>query len=114
MISIEKMKKFLGSDEQFIANLMDKFLVESGQDMDKLKAASGRKNWNQVQALSHKILSSTRVFNLEKINSLLERIEIAAEERKTPDLIPFMVEEAEQKWQEITKELKTLRKGIKT
>lgn len=89
MIDIENLKQFLGSDEEFIAMLMDKFIQEMPREAETLKKLVQERDWQRARSSAHKMLSSTKIFNLEELTSVLERIEKSeANADRIPELIP--------------------------
>lgn len=95
MIDIENLKQFLGSDEGFIAILMEKFIQEIPKEGASLKANALERDWNKVRASSHKMLSSTKIFNLDELTSVLQQIEKFSETQTNLEEIPGLVSKFE-------------------
>src|ERR1051325_11209157 len=98
MMNMNEIREFLGNDEEFIARLMDKFVQESALDIEKLRGASGEGNWEMTRAVAHKMLSSTRIFGIDELNSTLEEIETIVNNRLGTGRIPALVEKAHANW----------------
>lgn len=113
MINVEQLKEFLGCDDEFLAHLMETFLKESGEGISRLKTATTTKNWPLVKATAHKMLSSTRIFNIDELSSVLEGIEKMAEKEIDIDQIPGKVITIEQLWKNVVEEITILRKKLK-
>lgn len=111
MIDIENLKQFLGSDEEFIAILMDKFLQEIPKEAEKLKAFTKKADWPGVRAVSHKMLSSTKIFNLEQLTSVLQQIEKISESGTNTGQIPGLVSEFEIECKNVIEEMKQYREN---
>ncbi len=113
MINTNELKEFLGCDDEFLAHLMDSFMKESGESVGRLKTAADSKNWPLVKATAHKMLSSTRIFNIGELSSVLEEIEKMAEKGTDTELIPNKVSTVEQSWQNVIEEIKVLQQKLK-
>ena len=98
MININQLKEFLDCDDEFLIHLMEAFVKESGEGISRLKTASADKDWKMVKATSHKMLSSTRIFNIGDLSNLLEEIEKMAEKGIDTDLVPGKVSAVEESW----------------
>ncbi len=107
MISTIQLKEFLGCDDEFLAQLMETFLKESGEGISRLKTASDEKNWPVVKGTAHKMLSSTRIFNIGDISNTLEEIEKLADNGTETGSIPAKVKSVEQSWVQISEEIRT-------
>lgn len=109
MIDIETLKQFLGSDEGFIATLMDKFIQEMPREAETLKKLAREHDWQRVRASAHKMLSSTKIFNLEELTSILERIE---KNEVNPGQIPDLIPEFDLAWKKVLQEMKQQREKL--
>jgi len=104
-LNIDELKESLSCDNEFLAHLMEKFVNESGEDTHKLKMATDAKNWMQVRGIAHKMLSSTRIFNIDELSNLLEEIETAAEKKTNVERIPEEVTAVEGLWKDVVEEV---------
>ncbi len=95
MIDIENLKQFLGSDEGFIAVLMEKFIQEIPKEGKNLKTQAKERDWKRVRASSHKMLSSTKIFNLDELTSILQQIEKFSETQTNLEEIPGLISKFE-------------------
>lgn len=107
-INIKELMEFLGCDEDFLRQLMKKFIDESGIGVIKLREGLDSRNWPLIRAVAHKMLSSTRIFSFIELSNLLEEIEIIAEEEKNTDQISDKVIKVEQIWKEVVLEMNLL------
>lgn len=114
MIDIENLKQFLGSDEEFIAVLMDKFLQEIPKDASNLKSAAESSDWPKVRAVSHKMLSSTKIFAFEELTSILQKVEKYSESKTNLDQIPGLIKAFAKSCDKALKELEDYRAAIKS
>ncbi len=113
MLNVNELKEFLGCDDAFLAHLMEIFIKESGESMSRLKTATDSKNWLLVRATAHKMLSSTRIFNIGELSSVLEEIEKMSEKGIDTELIPGKVSTVEQLWKNVTEEINVLLQKLK-
>ena len=58
----------------------------------KIKTATSNKDWATVKINAHKMLSSVRIFEMQEIISILEKIEIESEGEKNAYIIEQDVE----------------------
>lgn len=107
-IDLKELMEFLACDEQFLVRLMRKFIEESGTDIERLKASTDAGNWPLVRATAHKILSSTRIFNMIQLSNHLESIEIIAARGTDVNVLPGKVEEVEKEWKAVVEEVNLL------
>lgn len=114
IIQTERLKEFLGCDDDFLIQLMKKFIEESGEGLAVLKSSCAEGNWPLAKSAAHKLLSSTRIFQLEELSDKLEQIEIMAGERTNTEQIPSKVIVAEKIWGNIIEEINGLLKKIPT
>lgn len=112
MINAEQLKEFLGCDDKFLSELMLKFIDESGEGVKRLRTASEAGNWPLVKATAHKMLSSTRIFNMGELSDTLEEIEVLAEEQKHTEQIPEKVNVITSSWKEVVAEIHALLPGL--
>ena len=113
MLNVNELKEYLGCDDEFLAHLMETFIKESGEGIARLKTAAESKNWQLVKATAHKMLSSTRIFNIGELSIILEEIEKLAEKGIDTELIPGKVSRVEQSWKNVIEEIKTLLPKLK-
>ena len=113
MIKVNELKEFLGCDDEFLAHLMEIFIKESGEGIARLKTAADGKNWQMVRATAHKMLSSTRIFNIGELSNVLEEIEKMAEKGTDVETIPAKVSAVEQSWKIVIEEIKVLLPTLK-
>jgi HPt (histidine-containing phosphotransfer) domain-containing protein len=114
MLNIDEIKEFLGCDDAFLFKLMSKFLEESGEGMQRLKSSVNAKDWKMVRAVAHKMLSSTRIFNITELNGTLEAIQDAAETGKGVENIPEKLVILERGWNQTVAEIQKFQHGFKS
>ncbi len=112
MINIENLKEFLGSDDEFIVTLMEKFISEIPREGANLRQATDHQDWRKVRAISHKMLSSTKIFNLEVMTTILHKVERLSENESNLEQLPGLVSEFETASAEAIKEMQKLKTSI--
>ena len=92
---------------------MQKFIEEVTEITSTIKNASNNKDWGIVKTNAHKMLSSVRIFEMQEIIALLEKIEIEAEGRKNQDVIEKDVEKLSGLIEKVIYDVKTELEEIK-
>ena len=108
-VNIENLKKFLGSDEAFIALLMVKFIQECPKETARLKEFAGQNNWERTKAVSHKMLSSTKIFGLLEFTFILKQVEEFSETRTNLEKMEDLVYKVEIECKNVLAEMKQIR-----
>lgn len=84
-IEIEKIKASLDCDDAFIAQLFESFIQESTESINAIEKAFPAKDWKIVKGASHKMLGSTRIFEIAELTDLLDEIKTDAEKETNLD-----------------------------
>lgn len=87
MMNTSQLKEFLGCDDEFLFSLMRTFLKESDEGIKRLVSGNEASDWPLVRATAHKMLSSTRIFQLEELSRALEIVEKMAGQQSETDKI---------------------------
>ena len=85
MIDLEKIRAYTGGDDAFILMLFDKFLSHLDTDLEALQKETAAQNWVGVSAKAHAMLSSARIFYLQEIIALSEKVETACHSGNTSE-----------------------------
>lgn len=108
MINKENIMETLGCDEDFLTELFNKFISESTESLKLLNNALANKEWPLIKGSAHKMLSSTRIFEMDDLTVLLKEIEILAEKKESYDKISSLVESLNAKMYQTFDMIKTL------
>jgi hypothetical protein len=73
-MNIKELKDYLNCDNAFLISLMQKFIDEVLEMTATINAATNLKDWATVKANAHKMLSSVRIFEMQEIIAVLEKI----------------------------------------
>lgn len=108
MINKQKIMDVIGCDEDFLKELLDKFVSECTESNERLNNALKSQDWPSVKGSAHKMLSSTRIFEMDDLTSLLKKIEILAGEEKELEKIDPLVQKLNVKLEDSFHEIKTM------
>jgi HPt (histidine-containing phosphotransfer) domain-containing protein len=92
-MNIKELKSYLNCDDAFLISLMQKFIDEVAEITTIIKTAASNEDWKTVKTQAHKMLSSVRIFEMQEIIAVLEKLEIDADAAKNPDAIKKGVEQ---------------------
>lgn len=107
-LNIKNIRDYTGADDAFISKLFDKFLDHIHTDISKLQKETEARNWNAVKSVSHAMLSSARIFSLDQLIPLHEKIETDCNNNSTEN-IPAMVAEVSILYNEVVSEMNELK-----
>ncbi|MCB9363824.1 MAG: Hpt domain-containing protein [Flavobacteriales bacterium] len=93
MIDKQKIKDMIGCDDKFLAELLEKFISESIESMDQINKSLAKQDWDSLKGSAHKMLSSTRIFEMDELTTLFKKIEILATEQVNTKQIHPLVDE---------------------
>lgn len=82
-------------DVDSLCEILELFLDSTPRMMGEINQAILDKNWEEVFQKSHKIKSSLGILQMNKLMSLMNKIESDAKERKNLDQIPNIFKQAE-------------------
>ncbi|MCB0409227.1 MAG: Hpt domain-containing protein [Flavobacteriales bacterium] len=108
MVNKDNIMNTLGCDEEFLKILFEKFISECSESMQLLNKAFENEEWLVMKGSSHKMLSSTRIFEMDELTHLLKEIETLATHQESLPKIGELLIELNQKMEETYSELKTL------
>lgn len=106
MIDTEKIKAQLGCDDDFIQVLFSEFINESKESIGKINNALNSKDWPIIKANAHKMLSSTRILDMNNLTDLLKEIEILSGSQEQLERIPELIDELNKEIEITYEELK--------
>jgi len=78
-MNIPRLKTHLNCDDVFLASIIKKFIEEVKEITRTIEEVAVNGKWTVVKLNAHKMLSSAKIFELDKLTLLLEKIEIDAE-----------------------------------
>jgi signal transduction histidine kinase/CheY-like chemotaxis protein len=87
-MNLEFLEKFTGGDLDLTIQLIEIFLKQVPEAIQKIHQAITTRNWKEVHAVAHKVKSSIAIFELSELKKLITNIEEYAREREHLDEIP--------------------------
>ena len=95
-LNIEQLKRYLECNNEFLAKIINGFIIESKKIIQKLEKAGKQGDRNTIRDAAHKILSSTRLLNLDELTALFENIETGAENNNDIAALQTQIHEAKE------------------
>jgi HPt (histidine-containing phosphotransfer) domain-containing protein len=81
-MDILELKNYLNCDNNFLESIIQKFIAEVQEITKTIEIAAAAEKWPVVKLNAHKMLSSVKIFEINELIILLEKIEISAEKQK--------------------------------
>lgn len=88
LFQLEVLERFTGGDLELTIQLIEIFLRQMPEAIQRLEKNIPLKNWPEVHAAAHKIKSSVSVFEMKELRRLIVKIEEAARDLRKLDEIP--------------------------
>ena len=82
--------KYTGNDDDLAIRLIELFLSEVPEALEKLELLIPMKNWKEVNAVAHKIKSCITIFELHDLRSVIVAIEDFSLEKNKVEEIPAL------------------------
>lgn len=82
VIDLEKLYELSGNSKSIVNNIIQVFLNETPQQIEKLTALVAAKNWDSVRTLSHNMKSSYAILGANSVQTLLQTLEMQCELNK--------------------------------
>ncbi len=87
-MNLECLDKFTGGDQELAIQLIEIFLKQIPEAIQKLNHSISSQNWKDTHAIAHKIKSSIAIFELNELKKLITNIEEYSRENTKLDKIP--------------------------
>ncbi len=87
-MNLECLEKFTGGDQELAIQLIEIFLKQIPEAIQKLSHSIAGQNWKDTHAIAHKIKSSIAIFELNELKKLITNIEEYSRENTKLDKIP--------------------------
>jgi CheY-like chemotaxis protein len=92
-MNLEFLDKFTGGDQELAIQLIEIFLKQVPEAIQKIDVALSSSNWKEVHAVAHKIKSSIAIFELGELKKIVTNIEEYARDKENLELIPRLFSE---------------------
>jgi HPt (histidine-containing phosphotransfer) domain-containing protein len=87
------LKELAEGSNEFIIEMIDGFLVQTPEILEKMKICLIEKNWNELRALAHKMNPSVDFIGIHVIRETVKKVEKYAGEQIHIDQLPDLVNE---------------------
>jgi signal transduction histidine kinase/CheY-like chemotaxis protein/HPt (histidine-containing phosphotransfer) domain-containing protein len=87
-MNLDFLEKFTGGDQELTIQLIEIFLKQVPEAIQKLNHSIAKKNWKETHATAHKLKSSISVFELSELKKLITNIEEYARDGENLETIP--------------------------
>ena len=92
-MSIDFLEKYTGGDQELAIQLIDIFLRQLPDALEKLEYHIPKKEWKQVHAIAHKLKSSVSIFELSELKKRIINIEEHARDQVNLEEVPRLFSE---------------------
>lgn len=75
-IDIEGLKRIAAGDEKFIQEILTLYTERTASDLEELKLAVDKKDWNAVQFLAHRMRSASVPLGAKNLLTFLKKAEM--------------------------------------
>ena len=87
-MNLDFLEKFTGGDQELTIQLMEIFLKQVPEAVQKLSHSIASHDWTETHAVSHKIKSSIAIFELNELKKLITNIEEYSRDKVNLEKIP--------------------------
>ena len=92
-MDLDFLEKFTGGDQELTIQLIEIFLKQVPEAIQKINVALMGHDWREVHMAAHKVKSSVAVFELGELKKLITNIEEYARDRNHLEEIPRLFSE---------------------
>lgn len=78
LITLDYLRELSGGDQEFERQILAQFGVQAPEEVAKLEAAWGNRDFDQLRRVAHSLKSTVGYVNLKELQPLLQHIEIQA------------------------------------
>ena len=95
ILNITRLRELLGNDDAMVVQFIEIFKEEVPAQLEGIREAIHRKDWDAISTLTHAIKSQVRYLELNELATLAQTIEKCAERRVQTESIPSLFNELE-------------------
>jgi signal transduction histidine kinase/DNA-binding response OmpR family regulator len=88
--NLEFLDKFTGGDQELTIQLLEIFLKQVPEAVNKLNSSIQHREWKETHAVAHKVKSSIAIFELNELRKIITNIEEYARDNEKLDEIPML------------------------
>ncbi|MFN8145787.1 MAG: response regulator [Bacteroidia bacterium] len=92
-MDLDFLDKFTGGDQELTIQLIEIFLKQVPEAIEKLNYSVPKKDWKETHAVAHKLKSSIAIFEFHELKKLITNIEEYARDGERPEEIPHLYAE---------------------
>jgi CheY-like chemotaxis protein len=86
-MNLEFLDKFTGGDQELTIQLIEIFLKQVPEAIQKLEQSISRRDWKETHSVAHKVKSSIAIFELGELKKLITNIEEYSRDKENIDEI---------------------------
>jgi signal transduction histidine kinase/CheY-like chemotaxis protein/HPt (histidine-containing phosphotransfer) domain-containing protein len=102
---LDELKKITRGDEKFLHKIVEMFIANTPQNLEKMQEALENKNWNTIGMIAHKMRPSYSHFGMDEMAEKLKEIEAGAGEEKNLEKVEKLTQEVLEDSQKVITEL---------
>jgi len=103
--AIEFLKDFSNGDPDYIKELVDVYIKQKDESIEKLKIYYEEQNYKGLQDLIHKLKSSVGFFKLNELKDQLQNLENDFKNKRNIEAIPSIIDQIQIQSEEMTQEV---------
>ena len=92
-INLKFLDKFTGGDEDLAIQLVEIFLKQAPESVQKIEAGLSTNNWKEIHAVAHKVKSSIAIFELNELKKIITNIEEYSRDMENLEKVPRLFSE---------------------
>ena len=104
--NLDYLENISGGDQEFVKDMIQTFIMNAPEDLEKIKNWIENKNWQKVGEDAHRFASSLLFLGLDHLKSIANTIEEMGIKQFDVESIPGLFEKLEKSCYQIIKELK--------
>jgi HPt (histidine-containing phosphotransfer) domain-containing protein len=108
--TLEELRKSVGGDDEFLAELVDDFLADAPSQVDTLRTAAMSGDADEAKRAAHTLKGTSRTFGAGDLASLCQEAETAANAGDL-DAVLARVDGIDAEWSRVRSELLSVRDG---
>ena len=103
---LDYLNSISGGDESFIVDMVQTFIANVPEELNKIKGFVNQKNWNKAGQIAHKFASNLLFLEIEELKLIAIEIEENGINETNIEKIPDLIEKLETGCYQIIDELK--------
>ncbi len=92
-INLKFLDKFTGGDDDLAIQLVEIFLKQAPESVQKIETGLSTNNWKEIHAVAHKVKSSIAIFELNELKKIITNIEEYSRDMENLEKVPRLFSE---------------------